>query len=72
MEPFLAEFIKNNKIPKIVRDLVIVIVCGFIIFLGILVGISSPMVWGKIFGYILAVMFLIILIYLIMKVHSVK
>ena len=30
MEPFLVDFIYNEKILKIVRDLIIIILCGFI------------------------------------------
>jgi len=70
MEPFLADFINNNKIPKIIRCLIVFLLCGFIIFLGISTFISSQFVWGKVFGVILSIVFLIIGIYLIIKINK--
>lgn len=32
MEPFLADLINNNKVPKIIRYLIVILICGFIIF----------------------------------------
>ena len=62
MEPFLADFINNKKIPKLIRYIFVLLLCGFIIFLGLSIVINSELLSGKIFGIILSLVFLIILI----------
>lgn len=68
MESFLAELINNPKIPKWVRFLIVGIVCGLVIFLGVMLAIKSPMLIGKIFGGLLAVVFLAAAIYLFVRI----
>lgn len=68
MESFLAELINNPKIPKWVRFVIVGIVCGLVIFLGVMLTIKSPMLIGKIFGGLLVVVFLAAAIYLFVKI----
>jgi len=68
MEPFIADLINNPKIPKIIRILIITIVCLFIIILSISCTINSPFILGKIFGIILTITSLIIEVYLYIKI----
>ena len=68
MESFLAELINNPKIPKWVRFLIVGIVCGLVIFLGVMLAIKSSMLIGKIFGGLLVVVFLAAAIYLFVKI----
>lgn len=70
MEPFIADLINNPKLPKAVRYAMVTILCLFIMFLGVSCTVSSPFVWGKIFGIILAAVFLIAEIYLCRKIHK--
>ena len=72
MEPYIADLINNPKVPKIIRYLIVVIVCAFIIYLGITTFIDSPFIWGKILGIILAIVFLIVGIYLCLKISRSK
>ncbi len=72
MEPFLADFINNKKIPRIIRNIIVCLLCGFIIFLGVSIVIKSELLFGKIFGIILSIVFLIIGIYLIAKINNSK
>ncbi|MEE0060040.1 MAG: hypothetical protein UE295_04350 [Acutalibacteraceae bacterium] len=70
MEPFLADLINCSKVPKIIRYIIVMVVVGFIVGLGICCGFSSPMLWGRIFGFALAVVFLVAGIYMIVKIHK--
>lgn len=72
MEPFLADFINNKKIPKLIRYIFVLLLCGFIIFLGLSIVINSELLSGKIFGIILSLVFLIILIYLVLMINKSK
>lgn len=68
MEFFLADLINNPKIPKWLRFLIVTVVCGLVIFLGIMLALKSPVPIGKIFGVVLAVLFLVTAIYLFIKI----
>ena len=68
LEPFIADLINNPKIPKWLRDIIVTIVCGFVIFLGVMLAIKSPMLIGKIFGVVLSVLFFAAAIYLFAKI----
>lgn len=68
MEPFIADLINDPKVPKFIRYSIVTILCLFIIFLGISCAINSPFLWGKMFGIILSIAFLIIGIYLCIKI----
>lgn len=68
MEPFIADLINDPKVPKFIRYSIVTILCLFIIFLGISCVINSPFLWGEIFGIILSTAFLIIGIYLCIKI----
>lgn len=60
MEPYIADLINNSKIPKSIRFLIILTLCSFVIFLGIILG--------NVFGFLLALAILVILIYLGIKI----
>ena len=60
MEPYIADLINNSKIPKSIRFLIILTLCSFVIFLGIILE--------NVFGFLLALAFLVILIYLGIKI----
>ena len=68
MEPFISDLINNPKIPKWLRYAIVTLVCGFVIFLGVMLVLKSPMLIGKIFGCILSVVFLAATLYLFVKI----
>lgn len=68
MEPFIADLINNPKIPKWLRSIIVTVVCGFVIFLGIMLALKSPMLVGKIFGGALSALFLAAAVYLFVKI----
>lgn len=72
MEPFLADLINNKNIPKVVRYILVVLLCTFIIVLGILISLKSELLFGKIFGVILTFIFLVMEVYLIIKIKTNK
>ena len=72
MEQFIAELINNPKMPKWLRYAIVTLVCGSVIFLGIMLARKSPMTVGKVFGAALSVLFIIAAIYLFVKIASVS
>ena len=72
MEPFLADLINNKNIPKVVRYILVILLCTFIIVLGILISLKSELLFGKIFGIILTFIFLVMEVYLIIKIKTNK
>jgi len=70
MEPYLADLINNPKVPKPIRYIIVIITLVFLKFIFICVGFNSIYLVGKIFGFILTILFLILGIYLILKIHK--
>lgn len=70
METILADLINNAKVPKIIRYIIVSLVCLFIVFIGIMLAFKSPMVIGKVFGGALSILFLIVWIYLLRKIYK--
>lgn len=72
MEPFIADLINNSKVSKILRYIIVIILCSFIIILGISCIINSPFILVNIFGIRIVIIFLIIGIYLNIKIYRSK
>lgn len=79
MEDLLSEVVEvvfeallnSRRVPKIVKYLIIIVVCGLIIGLGLMLGLSNDvMLIGRILGFVLAVLFVILGIYLISKIRK--
>lgn len=79
MEDILSEVVEvvfeallnSRRVPKIVKYLIIIVVCGLIIGLGLMLGLSNDvMLIGRILGFVLAVLFVILGIYLISKIRK--
>ena len=68
MEPFIEDLINNPKVPKWLRYVIVMLVCGFVIFLGIMLAMKSTILVGKIFGGALSVLFLAAAVYLFAKI----
>lgn len=43
MEPYIVDFIYDKRIPKIIRDLVIILISGFIVYVGVECTLHSKM-----------------------------
>lgn len=80
MEDLLSEVVEvvfeallnSRRVPKIVKYLIIIVVCGLIIGLGLMLGLSNDvMLIGRILGFVLAVLFVILGIYLISKIRKI-
>lgn len=71
MEPFIADFLGNKKIPKALRYLVLAALVGFIEFICISVGISNSYLAGRIVGIAVALLMLAAGIYAaIYRIHK--
>lgn len=70
MEPFIADLINTPKIPKWLRYIIVSVVCGFVIFLGAMLAIKSPILIGKIFGGVLSMLFFTAVIYLFARISK--
>ena len=68
MESFIADLINNPKVPKWLRCVIVTLVCGCVIALGVVLAIKSPMLIGKIFGGVMATLFLAAVVYLFVKI----
>lgn len=53
MEPLIEDLINNPKVPKWLEFVIMAVVCGLLIFLGVLLAINSSELVGKIFGDIM-------------------
>lgn len=70
MEPFIADIINNSKIPKIIRYLIVLLIAGFIVYIGVETGVNSELLWEKAFGFLTAIIFLILGIVLAVRIHK--
>lgn len=70
MEPYLADLINNPKVPKIIRYIIVLIICGFIVFVGIATSLNSEMLWGKILGFLMVISILIVGIIMMRRIYK--
>lgn len=71
MESFIADLINNPRVPKWL-SVIVVAVCGLVVFLGVMLIIKSPMIVGKIFGGVLTSATIAAMIYLFIKIAKSK
>ena len=72
MEPFIEDLINNPKVPKWLGFVVMAVVCGLLIFLGVLLAINSSELVGRIFGGIMCALFVALVVYLFAKIARCK
>lgn len=68
METILSELINNPKVPKWIRCILVAVVCGFVIFLGVMLALKSQIPAGRIFGGALSVLFAAAAVWLFVKI----
>ena len=72
MEPFIEDLINNPKVPKWLVFVIMAVVCGLLIFLGVLLAINSSELVGRIFGGIMCALFVALVVYLFAKMARCK
>lgn len=72
MEFIIADLINNPKIPKWLRYVIVTVATGFVVFIGVMPIVKSPMMWGKIFGGVLVTLFVLNSIFLYVKIAKSK
>lgn len=72
MEPFIEDLINNPKVPKWLGFVIMAVVCGLLIFLGVLLAINSSELVGRIFGGIMYALFVALVVYLFAKMARCK
>ncbi len=72
MEPFIEDLINNPKVPKWLGFVITAVVCGLLIFLGVLLAINSSELVGRIFGGIMCALFVALVVYLFAKIARCK
>lgn len=72
MEPFIEDLINNPKVPKWLGFVIMAVVCGLLIFLGVLLAINSSELVGRIFGRIMCALFVALVVYLFAKIARCK
>lgn len=70
MEWIFADIIKSTKVPKMVKYITITFLIGFLEFIFISVAINGISKFAMPFGITLAIIFLIVYIYLIIKIKK--
>ena len=70
MEPYLADLINNNKVPKFIRYTIVIVSTILIEYISIYVGITSEILWGKILGFTVAIVYLLVSIILIIRIYK--
>lgn len=72
MEFIIADLIDNPKIQKWLRYVIVTVATGFVVFIDVMLIVKSPMIWGKIFGGVLAAPFGLSAIFLYVKIVKSK
>ena len=72
MEFIIADLINNPKIPKWLCYVIVTVATGFVIFIGVMPIVKRPMICGKIFGGVLAALFVLNSIFLYVKIAKSK
>ena len=72
MEPLIEDLINNPKVPKWLEFVIMAVVCGLLIFLGVLLAINSSELVGRIFGGIMCALFVALVVYLFAKIARCK
>ena len=72
MELLIAELIADGKVPKVIRYILALLDAGFIVFLGVMCGLSSPFLLGACFGWVLAVVGAVLGVTLVLHIRSGK
>ena len=72
MEPFIEDLINNPKVPKWLGFVIMAVVCGLLIFLGVLLAINSSELVGRISGGIMYALFVALVVYLFAKIARCK
>lgn len=72
MEPLIEDLINNPKVPKWLGFVIMAVVCGLLIFLGVLLAINSSELVGRIFGGIMCALFVALAVYLFAKIARCK
>ena len=70
MEPFIADLINNNKVPKMIRYIIVIILISFIMYICINVGLHAIYFIGNIFGFLIAILSLIVGIILLIRIYK--
>ncbi len=71
LETILEKLVKSNRVSKIIRYLTVVVVCGFMVGLGVIMGLASNIeIPGRIFGFVLAILFLVLGMYWISRIRK--
>ena len=68
MKFIIADLIDNPKISKWLRYVIVTVATGLDIFIDVILIAKSPMIWGKIFGGVLAAPFGLTAIFLYVKI----
>ena len=73
MEELITDLILSEKVPKVIRDIIVIVACSFIAIIGIICVLNSAGVAGKIFGVAIAAVAVFAGAYLvIVKIHKLK
>lgn len=61
--------LNSRRVPKIIKYILIILVFGLLVALGIVAGVNSEMLIGNIIGFALAIIFLLLGLYMLIKIY---
>lgn len=70
MEPYIAEFINNKNISKFLKYILVIGLSSFIKFIFVMILLKNISLIGNIVSIIIVLLFMILEIYLLIKVHK--
>ncbi len=70
MEPYIADFLFNKKIPKLIRYSVLAVIVGFVVFICFYFGLGSYSLIGKIICCAVGVLMIILGAFVARKIHK--
>ena len=70
MEPFIADFLLNTKIPKYIRYSLVAVLTGFIAFICFYLGIGNESLIRGIVCFAIGVLMIILGVFAVIKIHK--
>ena len=61
--------LNSRRVPKIIKYILIILVYGFLVGVGIVIGVNSEMLAGNIIAFALAFLFLLLGIRMLIKIY---
>lgn len=69
LDCFFDISLNSRRVPKIIKYIMVILLCTALILLSITLGLKFSMIWGKIFCFVIAFVFFIFGIRKLIKIY---